>query len=172
MNQGCIWAGPFSRSKGEDAVRKPRHYCKDGMRREQHEHTSFTFLGFTFRQRKAHNRTTGKHFLGFQPAMNSEAKKAKGTQLRRLALHRQTNLTMDDLARRLNPVVRGWMQYYERFYRTEMWPLLGRVSTCLMRWARAKYRRLRADKGFRRWWQGVQQRSPLLFAHWTWVRTY
>jgi RNA-directed DNA polymerase len=147
-------------------------YCKDGVRREQHEHTSFTFLGFTFRQRKAHNRTTGKHFLGFLPAMSTEAKKAKGTQLRRLVLHRQTNLTLDDLARRLNPVVRGWMQYYGRFYRTEMWPLLRRVSTYLMRWARAKYRRLRADKRFRRWWQGVQQRSPLLFAHWAWVRAY
>ena len=28
-------------------------YCKDGSRRGSHEHTSFTFLGFTFRARKA-----------------------------------------------------------------------------------------------------------------------
>ena len=28
-------------------------YCKDGKRRGEHEHTSFTFLGFTFRARKA-----------------------------------------------------------------------------------------------------------------------
>lgn len=147
-------------------------YCKDGKRREPHEHTSFTFLGFIFRQRKAYNRMTGQHFSCFLPAMSTEAQKAKGTKLRRLELHRHTNLTLDDLARRLNPVVRGWMQYYGRFYRTEMWPLLRRVSTYLMRWARAKYRRLRGDKRFRRWWRGVHERSPLLFAHWAWVRDY
>ena len=28
-------------------------YCKDGTRRGSHEHTSFTFLGFTFRARTA-----------------------------------------------------------------------------------------------------------------------
>src|SRR5919109_3337959 len=28
-------------------------YCKDGRRRERHEHTSFTFLGYAFRARAA-----------------------------------------------------------------------------------------------------------------------
>jgi RNA-directed DNA polymerase len=32
-------------------------YCKDGKRRLDHEHTSFTFLGFTFRARKARGKT-------------------------------------------------------------------------------------------------------------------
>jgi RNA-directed DNA polymerase len=147
-------------------------YCKDGQRRGEHEYTSFPFLGYTFRQRKARNGKTGRHFSSFLPAMSTEALQAKGNQLRRLALHRQTNLTLDDMARRLNPVVRGWMQYYGRFYRSELCPLLQRVSTYLMRWARAKYRRLRADKRFRRWWRRVQQRAPTLFAHWNWVRDY
>ena len=32
-------------------------YCQDGQRRGSHEHTSFTFLGYEFRQRAARNKT-------------------------------------------------------------------------------------------------------------------
>jgi predicted helicase len=48
-------------------------YCKDADRRGDHEHTSFTFLGFTFRQRKA-RRKNGELFMSFLPAMSTEAR--------------------------------------------------------------------------------------------------
>jgi RNA-directed DNA polymerase len=89
-----------------------------------------------------------------------------------MRIHRHINLTLDDLARWLNPIVRGWMQYYGRFHRTAMQPLLRRVSTYLMRWAWNKYRRLRTHKHFQRWWHGLLERAPGLFAHWRWVRAY
>jgi RNA-directed DNA polymerase len=146
-------------------------YCKDGKRRGKHEHTSFTFLGYTFRQHSAKDKM-GNRFSSFLPAMSNDAKKAKGTQLRRMSIHRRTNLTLDDLARWLNPIVRGWMQYYGRFSRSEMYPLLRRVSTYLMRWAWKKYRRLRTHKRFQPWWAGLLDRAPALFAHWKWVRSY
>jgi RNA-directed DNA polymerase len=41
-------------------------YCKDGKRRLDHEHTSFTFLGFTFRARKARG-NNGRNFTRFCP---------------------------------------------------------------------------------------------------------
>ena len=44
-------------------------YCKDSNRRGDHEHTSFTFLGYEFRAREAKNRA-GKIFSGFLPAMS------------------------------------------------------------------------------------------------------
>ena len=52
-----------------------------------------------------------------------------------MRIHRRTDLTLDDLARWLNPIVAGWMNYYGRFYRSVMHPLLRRVSTYLRRWA-------------------------------------
>jgi RNA-directed DNA polymerase len=146
-------------------------YCKDGKRRGDHEHTSFTFLGFTFRGRKAPNRNGG-YFTGFLPAMSTEALKAKCTELRAMRIHRRTTLSLDDLARWLNPIVAGWMQYYGRFYRSAMSPLLQRVSSYLRRWARKKYRRLRTYKRFKRWWTGLLERVPGLFAQWKWVRAY
>ena len=66
-------------------------------------------------------------YTGFLPAMSTEALKAKGAELRAMRIHRRTNLSLDDLARWLNPIVRGWMNYYGRFYRSAMAPLLLRV---------------------------------------------
>ena len=147
-------------------------YCKDGTRRGDHEHTSFTFLGFTFRARTARNSRDGRLFTSFLPAMSNEALKAKGAELRAMRIHRRTTMTLDDLADWLNPIVRGWMNYYGRFHRTGMIPLLQRVSTYLRRWAGKKYRRLRTHAAFRRWWTGLLDRQPGLFAQWKWVRNY
>jgi RNA-directed DNA polymerase len=146
-------------------------YCQDGKRRGEHEHTQFTFLGFTFRARKA-RATGGGYFTSFLPAISTEALKAKGADLRRMRIHRRTDLSLDDLARWLNPIVAGWMGYYGQFYWTVMDPLLQRVNTYLRRWAGKKYRRLRTYKRFKRWWTGLQAREPGLFAHWKWVRAY
>jgi RNA-directed DNA polymerase len=146
-------------------------YCKDGKRRGEHEHTSFTFLGFTFRARKA-RATGGGYFTSFQPAMSTEALKAKSGDLRRMRIHRRTDLTLDDLARWLNPIIVGWMNYYGRYYWTVMDALLQRVNTYLRRWAGKKYKRLQTHKRFKRWWTGLLSRQPGLFAHWRWVRAY
>jgi len=146
-------------------------YCKDGKRRGEHEHTSFTFLGFTFRARQA-RATGGGYFTSFLPAMSTEALKAKSTELRRMRIHRRTDLTLNDLARWLNPIIVGWMNYYGRYYWTVMDALLQRVNTYLRRWAGKKYRRLRTFKRFKRWWTGLHEREPGLFAHWKWVRAY
>ena len=85
-------------------------YCKDGKRRSSHEHTSFNFLGYRFRARKARSKD-GRYFNSFLPAVNPEALKAKRADLRTMRIHRRPTMTLDDLARWLNPIVRGWMTY-------------------------------------------------------------
>jgi group II intron reverse transcriptase/maturase len=146
-------------------------YCKDSSRREKHEHTSFTFLGYTFRAREAINSKNGKHFASFSPAISSEALKARSARLRELRIHRHINLTLDDLARWLNPILAGWMHYYGRYYRSVLYPLLRRVNVYLRRWAGKKYKRLRTYKRFKQWWIRLLEREPRLFAHWQWVPT-
>ena len=44
-------------------------YC-NSKRRSEHEHTSFTFLGFAFRRRGALNSKTGERFVAFLPAIS------------------------------------------------------------------------------------------------------
>jgi group II intron reverse transcriptase/maturase len=146
-------------------------YCKDGRRRAEHEHTSFTFLGYAFRARGARSKN-GRNFTGFLPAISAEALKATSAELRRMRIHRRTDLTLDGLAQWLNPIVSGWINYYGRFYRTALDPLLMRVNAYLRRWAGRKYKRLRTDKRFRAWWTALLARQPGLFVHWRTVRTY
>ncbi|GCB49741.1 retron-type RNA-directed DNA polymerase [Streptomyces sp. NL15-2K] len=146
-------------------------YCKDSRRRGSAEHTSFKFLGYTFAPRKARY-PDGKAFTSFLPAVSPEALKAMGQQVREWRIHRRTRLELIELADWINPVVSGWMTYYGRFYRSQLYPLLRRINTYLMRWARKKYKRLRGYKRFRAWWTGLVQRAPGLFKHWTWDREF
>jgi RNA-directed DNA polymerase len=147
-------------------------YCKDGRRRAQHEHTSFTFLGYSFRARGARGTQSGRAFTGFLPAISAEALKAKSVELRRMRIHRRSDLSLDDLARWLNPIVSGWINYYGRFYQTALDPLLKRVNAYLRRWAGRKDKRLRTAKSSSGWRDGLLARQPGLFIHWRQVRRY
>ena len=112
-------------------------YCKDGNRRGSHEHTSFTFLGFTFRARKARSRA-GKNFTNFLPAISKDALNKISGEVRRWRLHRRTRHSFAELARKINPIVRAWIQYYGAFYRSALYPFLQRINTYLVRWIRKK----------------------------------
>ena len=143
-------------------------YCKDGNRPRSHEHVSFTFLGFEFRARAARGRN-GKKFTSFLPAVSKDALKKMSAQVRSWRLHLRTWHTIGSLAREINPVVRGWMQYYGAFYRSALLPLLRRINAYLMRWLRKKYKRLRPPDKARACWERVTAQYPRLFAHWAWV---
>jgi RNA-directed DNA polymerase len=145
-------------------------YCKDGKRRGEYEVTSFTFLGFTFRARAAKDRAGGM-FTSFLPAVSKDALKKMSAQVRSWRLHLRPGCDFVGLARQINPVVRGWMQYYGAFYRTELYPLLRRVNYYLMRWVRKKYRKLRTFKKFHKRWKQVTKTWPLMFAQWKWVHS-
>ncbi len=58
------------------------------------------------------------------------------------------------------------------FGRKTLNQLLRRVNTYLTRWARRKYKRLRSYKRFHRWWTGLIDREPGLFAHWGLTRAF
>ena len=151
---------------GTDEMFDVRHLLSHGASWRR-----FTFLGYVFRPREARSRH-GVTFTSFLPAMSPEALLAKCDRLREMRIPKRTDLTLDDLARWLNPIVAGWINYYARYYRVGVDPLLQRVSSYLRRWAAKKYKRLRGAKRFDRWWTGLVGRQPTLFVHWRLVRNY
>lgn len=141
-------------------------YCKDGTRRGRHEHTSFTFLGYGFRSRMVKTRT-GKYFFGFNPAISDEAAKRIRGQIRSWRLHLRSGSTLKELAREINTIVRGWINYYGRFYRSKLHTSLNRINDYLVRWIVQKYKRYRGRR--LRAWEALgkaAQAYPRLFAHW------
>ena len=141
-------------------------YCKDENRRGDHDHISFDFLGYTFRRRAVRSKA-GHVFDGFAPAVSDTAAKAIRRRIRGWRLHHRSDLSLVDLARWINPIVRGWINYYDRFYRSWLNRSLTRINDFLVRWARQKFKRLRRrPRRSWRWLEGVARRSPTLFAHW------
>jgi RNA-directed DNA polymerase len=141
-------------------------YCKDrNRRRKDCEHTSFTFLGYTLRARRAQTGDRTSMFAAFLPAVSRDALKRMNEEVRAWRIHLRTATELKDLVEWINPIVRGWVTYYGRFYRTALDSPPQRINTYLVRWARWKYKRLRTYKKARKWWDGLTARQPRLFAH-------
>ncbi|MFG2639354.1 group II intron reverse transcriptase/maturase, partial [Streptomyces sp. NPDC048362] len=120
-------------------------YCRDRNRRGSAEHTSFTFLGYGFRVRKLRTRR-GDFFFGFSPAVSGEAAKQIRVQIRRWRLHLRSETTLEELAREVNPVVRGWINYFGRFHPSALLSSLNRINDYLVRWLVRKYKRFKRKR--------------------------
>jgi len=143
-------------------------YCKDSNRTGGHEHTSFTFLSYTFRPRRAWNKNRQVAFTSFQPAASRERVTEFSRRMHGERLHRRTSQTLNDLAADINPVVTGWLAYFTVFYSTAVNPLGEHIDRHLMRWAKRKYKRLKgSNRKAQAWLTGIRARDPDLFAHWT-----
>jgi group II intron reverse transcriptase/maturase len=142
-------------------------YCKDGRRRAGYEPTSFDFLGFTFRARLARNRR-GEGFVGFLPAISRKAAKAIRQQIREWRLVSLGHATLAEVARLTDATVRGWMNYYGRFYRTECQRVLQHLNQALARWARRKFKALRRGRPVdAHWWlRRIALGKPTALALW------
>ena len=140
-------------------------YCRDSNRARDYPRIAFDFLGFTFRPRKAVNRW-GKFFLSFLPGVSRKAAKEIVATVRQWRIHSMSDKDLDDLSRMFGPVVRGWVTYYGRFYKSALYPIFARLNRRLVRWARKKYRRYHHQRRATHWLRGVARRQPGLFAHW------
>jgi RNA-directed DNA polymerase len=142
-------------------------YCKDSSRRGQFSQIQFTFLGFCFRPRMARNRY-GEIFKSFLPAVSPQALKRMRKKIRQMHLRRQMFLPLEEIARRLNPILRGWIHYYGRFYPTELRArLFSYHNEHLSAGLRQKHSRLlRHDRRSRQVLARIAQQRRDLFVHW------
>lgn len=115
-------------------------YCKDDDRRDSYPEISFDFLVYTFRPRRSKNRY-GKFFINFTPAVSNKAKKSMQQAIHDWRIHLKPDKSLEDLSRLFNARLRGWVNYYGRFYKSEMYPVLRHMNQALVRWARRKYKK-------------------------------
>lgn len=142
-------------------------YCQDSDRKGTHDHVQFNFLGYTFRPRRARNRW-GKFFVSFLPAVSNKAAKKIRATIRdwRLGATRN-NQSPEEIAQFVNPYVRGWVNYYGRFYRSALNPILRYLERSLVYWVRRKLKRYRRHQRNATHWLGrLARREPNLFYQW------
>lgn len=142
-------------------------FCKSGRHRKTKYKTAFDFLGYTFRPRSVKNSKTGKLFVSFTPAVSKVAKKSMRERTRQYQWHRRTNWSLQEIAKEFNPVIKGWINYYGRYGRTELIQVGKHINGVLEKWAMCKYKKLGRSK-FRAidYIERTASRRPSLFAHW------
>jgi group II intron reverse transcriptase/maturase len=141
-------------------------YGADTNRNGRHPVVLFDFLGDTFRPRFT-AWPKGKYGVAFLPAASHDALKALRGQVRRWSLQRRTDPGLEDLAGRVNPYNRGWINDYRHFYKSALYASLRRIDFPLRTWVRRKFKRFRpTPKGAREWLARVIRTNPGLFAHW------
>lgn len=141
-------------------------YCKDDFRKQDEEITSFDFLGYTFRPRRAKSKK-GKFFINFSPAVSNKATKSMRQVIRNWRIQLKPDKSIIDISNMFNPVIRGWINYYGNFYKSELYKVLRHMNKALVQWARRKYKKLaRGRKKAERWLGKLAKNMPKLFAHW------
>ncbi len=141
-------------------------YCKEDSRMMDYPNCKFDFLGYTFRPRVARSKK-GKFFVGFLPAMSNKAAKSICDEMRSWRIHNRTDKSLDDFSRMFNPKVRGWINYYAKFYKSEMYKVFHILNRIITKWAMRKYKNLRGRQRKATHWLGrLAFRNSQLFAHW------
>ena len=141
-------------------------YCKDDDRRGEYSDISFDFLGYTFRPRRSKNRW-GKFFVSFLPGVSNKAGKAMRQKAWKWKMHLRSDKSLEDLSRMFSPVIRGWINYYGKFYKSALYPTLQQLNRTLVRWAMRKFKKLKGHRRRAGYWLGnVARRQPQLFPHW------
>lgn len=141
-------------------------YCQDKDRQKDYPHTEFDFLGYTFRKAWIKDRL-GRLQKNFIASVSKKAEQTLKDEVKIIEIHKKTGSKIDMIAEVLNPILRGWMNYFGRFNRSAMKRALDCVQRRLIKWAMCKYKKFR---GHRRkgeeWLSQIRKREPNLFAHW------
>ena len=108
-------------------------YGKDTKRQGDFPCVQFTFLGYTFRPRKAVNKF-GRVYVNFARAVSRDAMKAMRQTIRGWHLQLKCDKSLADLSAMFDPILRGWHQYYRRLYKSAMLAVWRHLNGYLQRW--------------------------------------
>ena len=141
-------------------------YCKDDDRPGKYDNESFDFLGYTFRARKVKARS-GRYFTGFNPAISQKASKAIRKRIKGWKFHRWTDKTIFEMAAISRSILRGWENYYGKYYKSAFYSVLRYLDIKLITWVKRKYKRLKGStRRAAMWLRKVAKCNQNLFPHW------
>lgn len=141
-------------------------FCKNSNLQGTYKQQSFDFLGYCFRPRLTRS-AEGKLFVGFTPAISPSSAKAIRHKIREWRLGHKTQLSLKELARKINPSLRGWINYYGAHNRSILMDVFRYLETRLFKYVKRKYKkRCRHLKRAKRFLLKVYEHQPALFVHW------
>jgi group II intron reverse transcriptase/maturase len=139
-------------------------YCKDYRRKENHENVKFDFLGFSYQPRGRKSQRDGKLFTAFTAEISQTSGKKITEVIRNERIFRYTQTDISEIANRMNPKIRGWINYYGKYSNRTLRMIMNRIEMRLIKWIGKKYK-----IGYRKSVKEltlVKQENPKLFYHW------
>lgn len=140
-------------------------YCKNYQRTDRYDIESFTFLGFSFQPRGMQSKFGNGSFMVFAGAISKASKVEIRASIRAILPPRQSNGTLESLSLKLNPKIRGWINYYGKYYKYETLNVFHYLNELLRKWLKVKYK-LRSQKSIYHKYRLEQASNPDLFYHW------
>jgi RNA-directed DNA polymerase len=131
---------------GDASHQNQDRLLKDGKRKGTYPNVTFDFLGYQFRPRMVRSSRNGQLFCSFTPAVSPTSLKAIRSTVRDLNIPQLTVQSLDDIARMLNPLLRGWIQYYGRYNPAALEIMLQYVNLTVLRWVMRKFKRFQGRK--------------------------
>lgn len=141
-------------------------YCKDEDRRQEYPLTEFDFLGYTYKAVYIKCRD-GRMRNNFIASASVKACKSLRDKIKELNLHKMTGSNINIIAEIINPMVRGWINYFSKYNPSAIKYTIECIERRLIKWAMCKYKNLRGRRKLaRKWLSEIKIREPKLFAHW------
>ena len=142
-------------------------YCRDYRRKWNYPEAKFDFLGYSFQPRTTKSKKTGKLFLGYDCAISISSRKRIADKLEHLKIESLSFKSIVGIAQYLNPMIRGWVNYYGKFRGYELSKVFQLLRKRLVRWARKRYKRYRTSltRAYK-WLNRIRKQFPYLFYHW------
>ena len=142
-------------------------YCKDGKRKGSYPIVKCDFLGYEFRPRAVWGTQSKRVFCGFTPGVSPSALQSMRAKIRELNLRNRTQVSLAAVAQEINPLVRGWIGYYGRYYPSALGPMVRYVNQTLLAWAMRKFKRFRGRRiRTSQFLQRLVKDHANLFVHW------
>lgn len=144
-------------------------YCKNYRRNEEHDQNSFTFLSYTFRPRTAKDKfDPNKLIVLFNGAISNAAKTSIRAAIRKVLKPKWTSETLEAFAKVLNPKIRGWINYYGKFFKLRMIRIFGYLDGLMQRWIAKKYKITSKAETLAKF-KRIKEETPMLYYHWKFV---
>jgi RNA-directed DNA polymerase len=141
-------------------------YCKNYYRAEKHDNETFTFLSYSFQPRMIPDKFgRKKQLLVFAAAICNAAKVSIRAALREVLWTNRGAQTMEGLAGKLNPKIRGWINYYSKFGGKKVESLFYYLNELLREWIKDKYRIKKKSEVYSKY-NLMHKEDPLMFYHW------
>ena len=142
-------------------------YCKDYRRKDKYPVVKFDFLGYSFQPRTTKSKKTKGLFLGFDCAISISSRKRIADKLGELEVEKLSFKSIVGIAQYLNPMIRGWINYYGKFRPSELHKIFRLLRNRLLRWARKRYKRYKTSLSkANKWLNRIRKQFPYLFYHW------